>query len=122
MIDWTYEQDGLVVTASRAGGKARIHWSGVSDSRSPSAFLVPVEQELLTHLRDAEVTVDFSQLEYMNSATVAPMLSLIKGLDAIGKPIVVIFSTADWQRPHLKCMTAVARTLKNVTIEGRAQQ
>jgi anti-anti-sigma regulatory factor len=120
MNDWKYEQDGLIITARKTGSKALVTWKGVSDSRTPGSFLNSVVSELATNLRDAEVTVDFTQLEYMNSATVAPLVNLIRQLDQNGKPVLVLFSDVDWQRTHLNCMSAIARTLGNVRIEGRS--
>jgi hypothetical protein len=119
MTDRKYEHDGLVISVSKVGTQARISWSGVSDARHPGTFLDPVVAELIEQLKGFEVTVDFTELEYMNSATVSPMLSLVKLLDGNGKPVLVLFADGDWQRTHLKCMTAIARTLQNVKVEGR---
>lgn len=120
MTEWRYERDGLLIRVSLVGTRALISWRGVSDSAQPAAFLDSVNREAAQRLKDAEVTVDFTRLEYMNSATVGPLLSLVKLLDANGKPVLVLFSTVDWQRTHLKCMTTIARTLKHVRVEGRA--
>jgi hypothetical protein len=119
MTDWRYERDGLQIFASLVGTRAMISWRGLSDSPNPAAFLDPVTTELTERLKGADVTVDFTRLEYMNSATVGPLLKLIKRLDANGTAILVLFSTIDWQRTHLKCMTTIARTLKHVKVEGR---
>ncbi len=119
MAEWNYEQDGLLISAVKTGLKALVTWKGVSDSRNPSSFLNPLVDELAKNLAGAEVTVDFTKLEYMNSATVGPLVHLIRQLDKNGKPVLVLFSDADWQRTHLKCMSAIARTLTHVRIEGR---
>jgi anti-anti-sigma regulatory factor len=119
MTEWKYEKDGLSIYASKTGARALVCWRGVSDSRSPGTFLNPFLLEIAQHLKDAEVTVDFTKLDYMNSATVAPLVNLIRQLDENGKAVLVLFSDVDWQRTHMKCMTAIARTLHHVRIEGR---
>jgi hypothetical protein len=119
MTDRRYEKDGLVLLASKVGNRSYIAWRGVSDARNPAAFLAPVFKELVEYAKGSDVTVDFSRIEYLNSATVSPMLQLVKLLDANGHAVLVLFAATDWQRTHLKCMTAIARTLRNVTVEGR---
>jgi hypothetical protein len=116
---WHFEQDGLVIHASRLQGKGSVIWCGVSDSRSPSTFLSPILRDLSTKMKDADVTLDFRKLEYMNSATVSPLIAFVKNLDGVGKRVLVLFSDTDWQRTHFQCMRAIARTLKNVLVESR---
>lgn len=115
---WEFEEDGLVIAASRVGGSARVSWAGVSDSRTPGTFLRPVLSDLSEKLKGAEVTVDFSKLEYMNSATVSPLINFVKSLDSGCPRIVVLFSDVDWQRTHLQCMRAIASTLRNVVVDS----
>ncbi len=116
---WQFEQDGLIINASRANGKGTVAWSGVSDSRTPGNFLRPVLKDISDKLKGAEVTVDFSKLEYMNSATVSPLINFVKTLDGACKRILVLFSETDWQRTHLQCMRAIATTLHNVMVQSR---
>jgi hypothetical protein len=119
-MDCRFEHEELTITTSRTGSSAVIAWQGISDSRSPGTALIPALQRIAESVLGAEVTVDLTQLEYMNSATVAPLLGLIKSLDDGNKPVLVLFSDADWQRTHLNCMTTVALTLRNVRVESRA--
>ena len=115
---WQFEQDGLVISASRANGKGTVAWCGVSDSRTPGIFLRPVLREVSEKMKGAEVTVDITKLEYMNSATVSPLINFVKTLDGICTRIRVLFSETDWQRTHLQCMRAIATTLRHVAVES----
>ena len=115
---WQFEQDGLVINASRSNGKGTVAWRGVSDSRTPGFFLRPLLRDLSEKMKGAEVTVDFTKLEYMNSATVSPLINFVKSLDGGCKRIVVLFSETDWQRTHLQCMRAIATTLRNVLVNS----
>jgi hypothetical protein len=115
---WQFEQDGLVINASRANGKGTVSWCGVSDSRTPGIFLRPVLRDLSEKMKGAEVTVDFTKLEYMNSATVSPLINFVKTLDGECKRIVVLFAQTEWQRTHLQCMRAIATTLRNVMVDS----
>src|SRR4029077_16740748 len=115
---WQFEQDGLVINASRANGKGTVTWCGVSDSRTPGIFLRPVLRDLSEKMKGTEVTVDFTKLEYMNSATVSPLINFVKTLDGACKGVVGLFSQIDWQRTHLQCMRAIATTLRNVLVDS----
>jgi len=102
---WQFEQDGLVISASRVNGKGTVAWCGVSDSRTPGLFLRPVLRDLLEKMKGAEVTV-------------SPLINFVKALDGGGKRIVVLFSETDWQRTHLQCMRAIATTLKHTLVDS----
>jgi hypothetical protein len=118
---WVFEQDGLSISVQRSKDMAVVVWRGVSDARSPSAFLRPVTEQLVPKLKGTKVTVDFRLLEYMNSATVAPLINFVKELDANGSPVTVLFTDIDWQRVHMNCMKSIARTLGNVRVECRPE-
>jgi hypothetical protein len=120
MADRRYEKDGLIILASKLNTRSVFTWRGVSDARNPGAFLLPLFNELVEFAQGSDVTVDFSRLEFLNSATVGPMLQLVKQLATGDRAVQVVFATSEWQRPHLKCTTVIARTLQNVTVEGRA--
>ena len=117
MTGCVHRQDGLVFAVEQSAGTATIGLKGVSDARFPSHFLNPLIEEWVERLKDSEVTVDLRQLEYMNSATVMPIINMVKRLDANGMPVRVVFLDVDWQRIHGNCMAAIARTLKNVRVE-----
>lgn len=113
---WQFEQDGLTINASRTNARGTVTWCGISDSRTPGLFLRPILRELSEKMKGAEVTVDFSKLEYMNSATVSPLINFVKTLDGTCARTLVLFAETDWQRTHLQCMRAIATTLKNTQV------
>ena len=114
-----FEQNGLSIVVSKSDRETAIRWHGVSDARDPGKFLHPIVNQLTSELAGTNVTVDFSCLEYMNSATVAPIINFVKGLDSNGASVLVLFADADWQRTHLRCMKAISRTLTHVRVEGK---
>ena len=114
-----FERDGLCIQLERAAGHVTVSWLGVSDSRSPAVFLNPIIEQITRSAAGSPVTVDFTRLEYMNSATVTPLISLVKSLDQAKAQVLLLFAEVDWQRTHLQCMKAIARTMSNVRVEGR---
>lgn len=115
-----FEQDGLAITAHKSTRKALIIWEGVSDAREPGLFLNNVIEQLSTGLVELEVTVDLRPLSYINSATVSPLINLIRSLDQSNSAVDVVFSTAEWQQTHCRCLGVIARTLKNVKVRAEA--
>lgn len=112
-----YENDALTLNVTRSGDTVTIAWTGESDSRSPGDFLNPLFARMVTEYVGLNVTIDFSSLKYMNSATVAPLIVSIKSFDAKAASVLVIFSDMDWQRTHVQCVRTISRSLKKVKIE-----
>jgi hypothetical protein len=114
-----FENDGLIISVSRTTKDATIAWTGESDSRNPGDFLNPLMGRLVKELVGLNVTIDFSGLKYMNSATVAPLIVCIKSFDGSAAAVTVLFSDVDWQRTHVQCVRTISRSLKKVRIEVR---
>ena len=112
-----YENDALTVNVTRNGDDVTIAWTGESDARAPGEFLSPLFARLVTEFAGLNVTIDFSTLKYMNSATVAPLIVSIKSFDAKAASLLVIFSDVGWQRTHVQCVRTISRSLKKVRIE-----
>jgi hypothetical protein len=115
----TYEENDLAITISRTSTTATITWHGSSNSRDPSQFIDSVAVKLIDSFKDKSVTLDISKLKYMNSATVVPLLSWIKRLDASVVATRVLYDEeVDWQRVNFRCMKTIARTLTHVRVEA----
>jgi hypothetical protein len=112
-----FESGGLTITVDNSGPAATVEWLGVSDAREPSLQLSPFFASLLDQLATRPVTVDFRRFEYMNSATVSPIISFVKSLDARGARTTLLFDVSvPWQKVNAQCMRAIARTLSNVQV------
>lgn len=114
-----FECEGLTVHVTRHGHDATIAWTGESDARSPGDFLNPLTTRFVKEFAGLHVTIDFSGLTYMNSATVAPLIVCIKAFDGAAESVHVVFSDMDWQRTHVQCVRTISRTLKKVKIDVR---
>jgi len=122
MSDADIQLDTLTISVAKSATRATIAWKGTSDSRNPGAALNPALERLVQSVESFDVTVDFTELEYMNSATIAPLMELIRKLDTSCKSVQVVFLDAGWQCTHYRCMSAIARTLKHVTVVSRSPQ
>lgn len=112
-----FDHDGLSITVESLQNKTMLRWSGVSDSRDPATHLSPFFSSFITRLKSREVVIDFRDFEYMNSATVSPIINFVKNLDARGVNTTLLFdATVSWQKINAQCMRAIARTLSNVQV------
>ena len=111
-----FQQDDLMITVTTSPGRGLVMWHGCSDARDPGVFLTPVFRNVLPRLKGCQVTIDFSRLEYMNSATVSPIIALLKDLDKNSIQSRILFSDDDWQRTHLRCLRTIARVLRHVEV------
>jgi len=112
-----FENGGLVISVENLGNMTTIRWSGVSDVREPATRLAPFFQGMLPSLNKKTTVVDFRRLEYMNSATVSPIINFVKTLDAHGVQTTLLFDLeVPWQRVNAQCMRAIARTLSRVRV------
>ena len=116
-----FESGSLVLSVMRTAATTTIAWTGESDSRNPGEFLNPLVAKLAKDLTGLSVVIDFSELTYMNSATVAPLIMCIKSLDGTANSVLVVFSDQDWQRTHVQCVRTISRQLKKVKIEVRSK-
>ncbi|MCA9640145.1 MAG: hypothetical protein H6718_25690 [Polyangiaceae bacterium] len=118
MSDYTdYDHAGLKISVLKEREGVRVSWRGVSDTRDPSLILWPFLSELVGQLKGATVVLDFRDFEYMNSATVSPLIRFVKELDGVGAKSTLLFDVAQqWQRVNAQCMRSIARTLNDVTV------
>jgi len=114
-----FERDGLSIVIRQAGPGWVMRWTGSSDARTPQEFIQPIVEFVLERTENGSVTIDFTGLEFMNSSTVSPIIGLLKSLNAKSIATRVVFSSADWQQTHLRCLKTISRVLEHVTVVGR---
>lgn len=117
-LEQRYDRGNLSIVVSRDGDAGTVTWTGSSDSRDPSELLGPLIRQITQELHGQRVVLDFSQVEYMNSGSLAPMIDLIRELDEVSPQLVVRFADDDWQLFFCRCVRSFARTLRHVRVEG----
>ena len=96
-----------------------MKWLGKSRERDPGAMLYPYFNEVVNDIKDNNLTIDFTKLEYMNSSTVPPILKLFKLLDTRKiKTRILYNSQSGWQCASFKALSTIAETLESVEVEG----
>ncbi len=114
-----FEKSPLKIIIKKSGGSTVMAWMGKSDFRHPASYLMPYVDDFIHSLTAKELTVDFKQLEYMNSSTVPPLLHLLKNLNERGVKTNVIYNKKErWQVMSFKAFETLAKMLEHIEVEG----
>ena len=101
------------------GDPTIIKWLGISQSRKPEVTLNPFFEELAQSLGNVKVIVDFTELEYMNSSTVSPIIMICKNFDKKGIQTTIRYNgNSDWQGATFKGLSTLAKVMKNIEVEA----
>lgn len=102
------------------GAEAVMQWQGTSTAREPAAIINPYVDKIVPLLKNKPVRVDFTQLQYMNSSTVTPIIRLIRLFDSEGIKTTVIYDkNSKWQQASFKALETLARMLDNIDVLGQ---
>ena len=111
------ELEELVINVTQDGDSNHIVWTGTSEIQDPGIVLGPFLRGLVPKLAKRKAIIDFRKLEYMNSATLQPILQLIKELSANQIETVMLYDPeVEWQRLSFRSIKAIAMTLPNISI------
>lgn len=118
LADTVFKSGELTISVSTsAQGVTSIAWQGTSDAREPGLELTPFLTKIAEELSGGAVEVDFRKLEYMNSATVSPIIHFARALDSHGVKARLLYDAGiGWQRVNFVCMKTIAKTLKHIEV------
>ena len=89
-------------------GTLRVAWQGKSNDRNPAVYLNPFFEELaknaLSHSKKIEM--DFSELQYMNSSTITPVVQLLDRAREEGLEVSLLYDkNKSWQEISFTAMS-----------------
>lgn len=107
----------MSITIAEFNEQILVKWGGVFDVFNPHPILNEFFAKQEPLLRGKAVLLDFSQTEFINSATLSVILQLVKLLDTSVAKLTIKYDTREsWQMVSFRCMKAISRTLKNTEI------
>ena len=113
----SFKEEDLTIQVSCEGDSVTVVWSGISEIQSPELSIGPFLKGLTPRLHGKKVTMDFRPLEYINSATLQPILYLIKGLDDSKIDTVIKYDKAmESQRITFRCIVAITHSLTHISV------
>ena len=113
--------DKLTIALEPQGDEIRVCWRGVSDSRQPARVLEPYLVNLMHELGKYHKCVfDFTELEFMNSSTVGPLLHFINRVKGTSVNLVLCYSEQkEWQDVSFRAMRVLTNRMGNVSVEKK---
>lgn len=113
-----YQADELTIESLHQSDQLVVRWLGRSEDKDPSRTLQPLLDQVSHHFQEAQsVELDFRALEYMNSSTVRPILSLVqKASSSAGSVRVLYDASKSWQRMSFLAIGVALRSLTNVQV------
>ncbi|PID73173.1 MAG: hypothetical protein CSB33_05100 [Desulfobacterales bacterium] len=114
-----YAEDNLKIDISLKRGVTWMDWLGRSDNRNPGLSLGPYLSRLVDELSRKDVVMRFTDLEYMNSSTVPPLIRFMKHLDDRQIRTRILFDKdSRWQRASFKALESLVIRMQHVQIIG----
>ncbi|MES0489409.1 MAG: hypothetical protein ABUK01_05410 [Leptospirales bacterium] len=100
LADVEQNKEGIVIT-----------FSGESKSRSAGEFLNPVFKDVLKHAQEnnLKIILDFCNLQYMNSATVSPVIKYWSRIKDAGLTLIIVYDKKIlWQHSSFSALAVFA--------------
>lgn len=111
--------DNFEIKNTEQGDFIKMEWLGRSESRNPADHLNPYLDNFIDKIQGKNLLIDYTNLEFMNSSTVPPIIKLIKSCSTSGIKVTVHFSkNVEWQSASFKPLQTVCMSLNNISIEG----
>ena len=100
-------------------GPLLMQFRGESDARDASAVLRSLFDAYLELAATRGLTLDFTQLEYMNSSTFPPIVELIRRMHERGAQVTINYAKdKSWQRTPFKALSSIAAVYKNLSVQA----
>lgn len=115
----TFVLDELTLQIIFEGNNAKMVWSGICENQEPELNLSPFLQQHMPSLVGSELTIDFHNCEYVNSASITLLFQLIKQLNARQIKTQILYNLEmEWQRITFRSVKIVTQTLPYITVVG----
>jgi ABC-type transporter Mla MlaB component len=101
------QHEELSIQVDEGEGKIRLRWTGKSTARTPGTFLLPFFQSIADKVGERKIQVDndLSQLQHLNSSTLAAMIGVIRIFRTAGIHMRVLYDpSVGWQERSMDAL------------------
>jgi len=107
----------LEIKVNEGADRTVLTWVGHSDAQEPARFLTPYLTELIENFSGGEILMDFSELSYMNSSTISPIIQFLKMADSKGIKTTLEYKGGSvWQNASFRALETLSGVMKNISI------
>lgn len=103
------------------GSNIELNWKGAIHAPSPEDFLDPYFEQVITEASKGKMSVkcNFVPLEYMNSASIPPLIALLRTLAEKGIHGEFVYdSNRKVQSASFRALDVIARKSKFTSVRG----
>ena len=113
----------LLIKAQLDGAVAKLLWTGKSAEANPGAFLNPYLESAIEEAsgQSLRLELDFTEMEYMNSSTVPPLIRALTAMNKGGVSGAILYKKdLKWQEASFKAMENVVKiqNFKGISVSG----
>lgn len=119
-----FKNDLLEISVMEENDHIVMHWSGKSIDRQPSIFLTPLLIRVLQKSieGDKRLIMNFSDIEYMNSSTITPIIKILERAKRSKVGVTVkYFSSLKWQELIFSALEIFQTKDKRILIQGNQE-
>lgn len=116
-----YQNNLLTLTVNEDDASVQINFSGKSIEREPGKFISPLFVEYSQIALDKKKTLilDFSNIEYMNSSTITPVIKFLDKMRNMKQRTLVLYKDSlKWQKLSFQALFIFKTTDDLIDIRG----
>ncbi len=101
------QHEDLHIRVEQLEDRVRLSWLGKSTARMPGTFLIPFFQAIVDAIEPKKTPVDndLTQLQHLNSSTLAAMIGVMRIFRNAGVPMRVLYDPkVGWQERSIDAL------------------
>jgi len=115
------QEEEFQIKATHQGGVLKLDFLGSIQQLNPEDFMVPYLTEVFEYAREKKLKIEchFVGLEYMNSASIPPLITLMRNMAEKKVHGVFIYDASrKVQAASFKALDVIARKSEFTTVQG----
>lgn len=116
-----FENNLLKITVQNEKDQIEVKWNGKSVERDPGTFITPILLNVLelSSSSNKVITMDFTELEYMNSSTITPIIKVLERAKRSNNHLTVVYKRSlKWQDLSFSALEIFQTPDQRVEIRG----
>lgn len=116
-----FESGLLKITVQENETQIDVKWNGKSVERDPSTFITPILLNVLKLSSSSKkaIKMDFTELEYLNSSTITPIIKILERAKRGDNYLTVIYKKSlKWQDLSFSALEIFQTQDRRIEIKG----
>ena len=117
----THKSNLLTLEVEESDTAVNIKWIGKSADRTPGVFINPILNDALikSSAANKELMMDFKDLEFMNSSSIAPIVKILDRAKRGTNRVVILYrKSLNWQELSFSALVVFQTKDERIQIKG----